>query len=199
MQDIWFLFMLYATHVLGYLMPVFILSSKESLSIVLTQAHHTAPNLFVYGPISAFPLLLLRAPVELWNGSFILSVFNIFNSLFWGDIFFYLVHRLFHTRRFYKFHAEHHQWSIVHPYAAFDATIVEHCLGNVQPFILSGIVCGLQQIEFIYLIALVTFGSVLAHWTKKGPHALHHRNTSVNFGAGLFVLDRLFGTFACDE
>jgi len=189
-----FLALLYTAHVVSYLVPAICLTKKEVFPDVYESTIGFA-NLLVYGPVCAFPLLWTLGPTKLWSGSHLISALNILNALLWSDILFYLVHRLFHTRHLYKFHSMHHQWNNVEPFAAFDASIIEHCAANILPFVLSALACNLGQLEFIYFVSLVTSSSVLAHWSQSGPHALHHRDTSVNFGAGFFLLDKLCGTF----
>ena len=191
-----FLFLLYVLHAYAYMIPCVILTPLDRVPSVKTVQNVVHRNLLVAGPLFALPLLHVFGPDQRSCGSLVASSWHTVEALVMSDLLFYAVHRLLHTKPFNRFHSKHHQWSIDEPFGAFDASVVEHCAGNVFPFIVGSLLAGLQQVELAGFVTFVTFSSVLAHWATDGPHALHHKNTSVNFGAGLFIADKVFGSFA---
>lgn len=187
-------------HVASYTVTCNVIASvrappADRTETVWTNMPRSKCNLYLFGPLSALPVLTLFGPVQHRRESLHRSVFFVLQAMILSDVLFYIAHRLLHTRYFYRFHAEHHRWTSVEPHTAFDASVIEHCFGNVLPFIVACLLAGLDQIEMLHFITLVTVSSVLAHSCENGPHAVHHRQASVNFGAGLFIMDRVVGTF----
>jgi sterol desaturase/sphingolipid hydroxylase (fatty acid hydroxylase superfamily) len=129
-----------------------------------------------------------------------------------NDLWFYVVHRLLHTRWLFKVvHSVHHRSVEVNPFSSYSFHLVEALLitGWVVPAAL------LLPIPLPVLMAAQVLGllnNVMAHlghellpsWWTRAPilrwsntatfHALHHERFKGNYGLFSRVWDRLFGT-----
>jgi sterol desaturase/sphingolipid hydroxylase (fatty acid hydroxylase superfamily) len=151
-------------------------------------------NQFVWTPLVAVPLLYLFPPAPFLSHSFATSVMQFVGCVVLTDIFFYLLHRLFHCRYLYRFHAHHHTWHSPEGFAAFDAHPAEHVFINVLPVLAATIVTQCDWYMLCVWIVFVSVSSVEAH-TVDGNHTVHHRRRNVNYGVGLMLMDRVLGTW----
>lgn len=121
-----------------------------------------------------------------------------------GDIYFYFTHRPLHTKWFFKYHKSHHTGKI-HVAKSLDADGIEHIVGNLGSFL-----CGILLLQYygyiinIYIlgfwVGLATFNTCLSHSNynsqlDNGIHYLHHKNLRCNYGTGLYLMDRLTGSY----
>ena len=121
-----------------------------------------------------------------------------------GDIYFYITHRPLHTKMLFKYHQSHHKGKI-RVSKALDGDAVEHIVGNLGS-VISGILL-LQYIGFIiniYVLGLwvgiATITTCYAHSNYNCPlddglHYLHHKSLRCNYGTGLYIMDRLMGSY----
>lgn len=132
---------------------------------------------------------------------------------------FYVTHRLFHTRALYFMHAQHHVARTAQPLSALSFSVLERLV------LLAGTVGVAALLEPVYPIALrglelylwVNYAlNVLAHsnvevapaWFMRSPlgrvfiattfHALHHDRGRGHYGLFTRTLDRLLGTEVVD-
>ncbi len=125
----------------------------------------------------------------------------------WNEIHFYAVHRIFHTKWFYKFHASHHFSHVPSPFSAYSFHWSEGLLlGAVLPLIM----CfhNFQLFSILVLPILSIVFNVLGHsnidfFPKKSinsifsfskRHSMHHKAPQTNFGFFLPHVDRFMKT-----
>ena len=85
-------------------------------------------NVFIYLPLSLYITLTIQ-PIESNFHSIYFEAFHIFLNIVFGEIWFYTLHRIMHSKYFYKYHKMHHEMKetlglfalYAHP---FDAIIV---------------------------------------------------------------------------
>ena len=131
--------------------------------------------------------------------------------VFFADVWFYYAHRALHANAslYRHVHAPHHARR--HPAAldALNAHPLEHAAANV-----GSAACGALALRAAGLpqcwaglqlwIVVATWSTCAAHSGLKTvvpgvlgtseDHDIHHRKLTVNFGVGLYLLDRLHGT-----
>lgn len=158
-------------------------------------------NVFIYLPLSLF-LTLTVQPIEQNYYSFARETFHIFLNVVFGEIWFYTLHRLMHTKYLYKYHKTHHEVKetigILALYAhPFDAIIVN--MGSIYVLHLL-----LQFSAFqVYLVGTcATVNTIInSHSSKRQNlfHQIHHLKFNVNFGLDLFMDYYVFDTSAAIE
>jgi len=121
-----------------------------------------------------------------------------------SDCYFYITHRPLHTKWLYHLHKSHHTGE-VHVAKSLDADGLEHIVGNLGSFI-SGIALlwYYGYIINIYIVSIwvgiATINTCISHSNKKcyldsGNHLSHHKYRNCNYGFGIYLLDRLLGTY----
>jgi len=121
-----------------------------------------------------------------------------------GDIYFYITHRPLHTKLLFPYHKSHHTGK-VHVAKSLDADGLEHVFGNLGSFL-----CGILLLQYlgyiihIYVLGLwvgfATLNTCLSHSNYNcrlddGLHYLHHKSLRFNYGTGLYIMDRLMGSY----
>lgn len=147
------------------------------------------------------------APTLDWSDSpvWFLAIFLLIPI--WESFYFYWIHRLLHTKLFYRFHALHHRNTDVGPWSGLSMHPVEHFfyfgtafIHFVLPTHPVHLICHLM---FYGLYAITThtgFEGLFAGQKKKVHlgnfhHQMHHRFFEVNYGTMEVPWDKWFGTF----
>lgn len=131
------------------------------------------------------------------------------------EVWFYVTHRLLHTRALYRFHAQHHVAQVTDPLTSLSFSLVERLvlmtggLGlvllamEVMPVTQAGV---MAYIVTNYILNVVGHGNTewlpqrfVSSWAGRlffTPtfHALHHARYQGHYGLYTVVLDRWFGT-----
>jgi lathosterol oxidase len=132
---------------------------------------------------------------------------EVFGLFLWNELYFYLVHRCYHLKPFYKFHLDHHYSTVPSPFSAYSFHWSEGLLlGAVMPFAM--FFHDFQFVSILLLPLMSILMNVLGHsnvdFFPKLPmkhllsfskrHSEHHRMPHKNFGFFLPFLDQWFGT-----
>ena len=121
-----------------------------------------------------------------------------------SDCYFYITHRPMHSKWLYHMHKHHHTGTVCVA-KSLDANALEHIIGNLGSFII-GVVClwYFGVIINIYIVGgwvgFVTINTCISHSNfqctiDSGNHLNHHKYLNCNYGFGLYLMDRLTGTY----
>jgi lathosterol oxidase len=135
-------------------------------------------------------------------------------SLAWWELWFYVGHRLLHTRLLYRFHRPHHAEVGVHPslcFGAFETAFLSS--GFYVPLVVASRAFDAVSVEALVIAFAGAYAlNVLSHvesgplsdWIARSPlrhllnppryHAQHHARARGNYGLNAPWFDRLFGT-----
>jgi sterol desaturase/sphingolipid hydroxylase (fatty acid hydroxylase superfamily) len=125
----------------------------------------------------------------------------------WESFYFYWIHRLLHSRAFYRFHALHHRNTDVGPWSGLSMHPVEHLLyfGTVAIHLVlpTHPVHVIFHLMFYALLAVTSHTGFEGLWFRRAKrvhlgnfhHQLHHRYFEVNYGNLDVPWDKLFGSF----
>lgn len=150
-------------------------------------------NQLVVTPLTLGPLLLVACPTfvdtPVWMG-----VLQVPLCVCVTDLLFYHLHRLMHCPFLYPFHKEHHVWRTPIAASALYAGAFEHVVLNASPPLLAAVLLRCHPFIMCLWVGLATCNTVLAH-SNSGQHSCHHKHSKCNFGVGLMLCDRLYGTY----
>lgn len=131
------------------------------------------------------------------NFSVLYSIINFFMLKVLTDIFFYICHRLFHTKYFYKFHKVHHEIKAPVGISAIYAHPLDFYIGNILPIFLPCYIVYTNIVMIHIWIFLTTWNTInIAHSGYIDVaefHDNHHKYFKYNYGTNCFM-DDLFGT-----
>lgn len=162
---------------------------------------------------SAFECLLLwamangYAPIWTWSDGPVWFVAAFLLIPIWESFYFYLIHRLLHTKYLYRYHALHHRNTDVGPWSGLSMHPVEHFFYFGTAFIHFlvpthpvHLTCHLM---FFGIYAVTTHTGFEGFWAKGQKklhlgnfhHQMHHRFFEVNYGTLEVPMDTFFDTF----
>ena len=185
---LWNAFMVYTAHITGYWATVLVTCAMDPKQWSTACAKVIIRNQLFFTPLVA-PLLLAttsqrETPCLLWQ---------IPAAVVLTDLFFYPLHRMLHHPKLYAMHAAHHAWETPIGMSALYADPFEHCIVNMVPPLLGGMLVGMNPTVMALWAGAASANTVWAHaW--PGQHTDHHRLRTKNYGVGLMLLDRTLGT-----
>ncbi len=138
----------------------------------------------------------INIPVK--NNFYFNDIFIFIPYIFISDLVFYSTHRIMHYKYLYKYHKQHHLWNEPVSTSFLDSNPFEHLLVNIPTVIVPLYVIHISDIQQMIWIIIVTTQSILSHmelYDINGPHIKHHKLRKVNYGTGLYLCDRLLGTY----
>lgn len=140
----------------------------------------------------------------------------IFMLFFWGEAFFYLVHRMIHWSPLYFIHRVHHRAQVPNSFTGYSFSILERVVHHLYSWVyiwpLAKII-PITAVDAAVYVFVVNMYSIVEHtnirllpywWNRRmilkyfiDPtyHAIHHKDQSKNFGLCLNLFDRLLGTY----
>ena len=190
----WDACIVYAAHIWGYWATVMVTCAMDNSQWSTACAKIVIRNQLLFTPLLA-PLLLV-ATTQPFSTSCLL--WQIPGAVVLSDIFFYPMHRMLHHHTLYSMHAAHHEWEKPIGMSALYADVFEHCVVNMVPPLLSGIVVGMNPAVMALWAAAASANTVWAHaWENQ--HTDHHELRTKNFGVGLMAMDRVMGTLYTEK
>ncbi|MEQ1724233.1 MAG: sterol desaturase family protein [Pseudobdellovibrio sp.] len=174
---------------------------------IQTEIKRSMLSILMFGLLS-FPMYeglkssFLNIKFEFTWVTFIVESFALF---LWNEVYFYVSHRTFHFKIFYKYHADHHYSHVPSPFSAYSFHWSEGIiLGAVMPVIMC-----FHDFQFYSLMTLPIMSivmNVLGHsnvdfnpdkpmnsllsFSKR--HSLHHKIPHSNYGFFLPYFDMIF-------
>jgi len=132
-------------------------------------------------------------------------IFTVLGWLVMSDAIFTLTHRTLHTPTFYWIHKQHHlnnSKTGTYSTSTFDSHILEFLFGNVATALIPPLILrGTDTMQMVWFVT-ATINTILSHTNVsqwgfgEGPHLIHHRRMKCNYGQGLYLWDRLLGTYS---
>ena len=122
----------------------------------------------------------------------------------YNDIYFFVMHRPLHTKYLYKYHKSHHTGK-TRVAKSLDSDMLEHIVGNLGSFF-SGIFLlqyfgYIMNVYVLFLwVGIATVNVCVSHigedkLSNTNPHYIHHKRRKCNYGSGIYLMDRLVGTY----
>ena len=177
------------------------IKSKEELLTIYKKTYKLVFfNVFVsIIPVIYFSSYIINTNVKyLWNISFCKFIFELLCFSYLIDIFFYLFHRLFHTKLLYKYHKIHHQIKKPIGISAFYFHPIDFIFGNIIPIVLSIYISQMSLLTIHITLCIITFDTIfIGHSGNKklsNFHDNHHKYFCFNFGTNKFM-DKLLLTY----
>jgi len=192
---------LFYIHIICYWTMVFLYDKNVPDKDYENAIVSSLKNQIVYTLPSTL-LLCYYYPIQYANffSSFIYFPVLIISS----DCYFYITHRPLHSKWLYHLH-KHHHTGTVHVAKSLDANGLEHVIGNLGSFIIGilllwyiGIIMNFYAI--CGWVGLATVNTCISHsngacFLDTGKHLDHHRYRQYNYGFGLYLMDRITGTY----
>ena len=170
--------------------------NKEQYSAKLQQKHIEKLfwNVFVFQPLSLGVILYIRPPVDTYH-SLSAEILYVLIQIGFGEVWFYTIHYIIHTKYLYRFHKTHHENNEVIGIFALYAHPFDAIVTNIGSIILLHYIIHFSvfHVYFIGTIAIVNTVISSHTGTKVGFHQLHHKRFTCNYGMNYFM-DKLFGT-----
>lgn len=159
-------------------------------------------NMLIISPIiySFIDLYLIDNNIPPTTFQFI----NIVIILLIQNIGYYIVHKLFHLSKFYKFHKFHHKFDkTLIPSLGNAVSITEFIFAYMLPFVLGAYITNPSEISMIIPLFLVAVLNMSIHCQElnrfKYPayivspnnHFIHHQQRNKHFAAPILNIDKL--------
>jgi sterol desaturase/sphingolipid hydroxylase (fatty acid hydroxylase superfamily) len=181
---------------------------------IRTEIRRSMISILMFGLLSFFVCAGLRHGVYHLNYELSWTTVGLeaLALFFWNEIHFYTIHRAYHLKRFYKYHADHHYSHVPSPFSAYSFHWSEgFLLGAVMPIAM--LVHDFQYMSLLLLPVMSILMNVMGHsnldlfptkgigsiWSFSKRHSLHHKIPHANFGFFLPYLDKVLGTAQHDD
>lgn len=113
------------------------------------------------------------------------------------DFIFYVCHRVFHYNKtlYVHIHEQHHEYDPPIAPAALYSHPIEHLCINLSSTIFPMFIVRASLPVALLWTTIASINVVVAHSDiHGGAHTGHHKYKTCNYGVGLLVFDRIFGT-----
>ena len=151
-------------------------------------------NVFVFQPLSLGAIVTIQ-PIVVDFESVWKELSYIILQIGFGEVWFYTIHYLFHTKHLYRFHKTHHENSEVIGMFALYAHPVDAIVLNLGSMILLHYFIPFSVFHVFFIGSIATINTIITSHTgtSAGFHQEHHRRFHYNYGMNYFM-DRLFRT-----
>jgi sterol desaturase/sphingolipid hydroxylase (fatty acid hydroxylase superfamily) len=192
---------LFFIHIICYWTIVFLYDKNVPINDLKIAAYSSLKNQVLY-TLPSTVIFFNNYPT---NYEHFLSSFGYLPILIISsDCYFYITHRPMHCKWLYHMHKHHHTGSVCVA-KSLDANALEHIVGNLGSFIIGILFLWyFGLIINIYIVGgwvgLVTINTCISHSNLQclldsGKHLNHHKYLNCNYGFGLYLMDRLGGTY----
>ena len=113
------------------------------------------------------------------------------------DFIFYACHRVFHYNKtlYVHIHEQHHEYDPAIAPAALYSHPIEHLCINLSSTVFPMFLVKASLPVALLYTTIASINVVVAHSDiHGGAHTGHHKYKTCNYGVGLLVFDRIFGT-----
>ena len=172
-------------------------TQNKDLYVNKIKRHHVENlfwNVFVFQPLSLGSVLYMLPPADNYH-SLLAEALYILSQIVVGEVWFYTIHYIIHSKYLYKYHKTHHENNEVIGIFALYAHPLDAIITNFGSIFLLHYFIRFSVFH-IYLIGTVaTVNTIVSSHTGRtcGFHQNHHRMFRCNYGMNYFM-DRLFGT-----
>ena len=191
---------MFGLHFLSYWSMVYKYDTHFHKDYIIALQNSLRNQIFVTFPTTA--LFFYWYPIHYDNLLYSIAALPII--IVCGDIYFYLSHRPLHSKYLWAFHKSHHHGKVCVA-KSLDADIPEHLIGNLGSFVIGFLVLNyfnfIVNIYVVHLWGLIaTINTCISHSAGNAPfdtgvHHIHHKSLKYNFGTGLYLMDRLMGSY----
>lgn len=147
-----------------------------------------------------------KVPLITWKQHPVWFVALFFVIILIREVHFYLIHRLIHTEKLFKYvHSLHHRNNNVAPWSGMSMHPVEHLA--YMSVLLIHFVIPSSPVHFFFHTVHLTLTPASGHTGFEGPlfngkmpsgsyfHYPHHKYVNCNFGMEIIPMDKWFGNF----
>ena len=153
-------------------------------------------NVFVFQPFGLGLVLFVQPPVTNVQDSVWIELMHIILQIGVGEIWFYTIHYLLHTKYLYRFHKTHHENNEVIGIFALYAHPIDAIVLNIGSMFLLHYFFRFSVFHLYFIGTLATINTVVSSHTGvccDHFHQQHHRRFTCNYGMDFFM-DRIFKT-----
>ena len=125
-------------------------------------------------------------------------IWQIPSLLFLHDFLFYHLHRIMHNRHLYKYHKQHHHPKNNIGAGALYSGKIDFLLVNIAPAYIPTIILQMNLLLTSIWVTISTISTVCIHSGYSyfdQRHSYHHSSSKINYGLGLYLFDRIYGTY----
>jgi sterol desaturase/sphingolipid hydroxylase (fatty acid hydroxylase superfamily) len=172
--------------------------NKELYTTKLKQTHveNLFWNVFVFQPLSLWGILYIQPPIIVYDTIFTEICYMILQIGF-GEVWFYTIHYLIHSKYLYRYHKTHHENTEVIGIFALYAHPFDAIITNLGSMLFLHYFIRFSFFHIYLVGTIATLNTILMSHTnmKCGFHQEHHRRFTCNYGMNYFM-DKLCGTSA---
>jgi sterol desaturase/sphingolipid hydroxylase (fatty acid hydroxylase superfamily) len=158
------------------------------------------PNTLYYVGLNVIVSFLVSIPIfNFWqskttNDSIFVILIKYLISGAIADVYFYLSHRLMHTKHFYTYHSVHHRVLYPRAYTCVYCHWIEMILCNIPTIIIGPLLVDMSLASLNLWMFIVCFNTMYGHsggefsflWKNK-HHYLHHTKINGNYGMSRYT------------
>ena len=174
---------------------------------IVTEIKRSFVSILMFAVLSLWMCYGLKSGIYKYNYIFRFEEYiaEVLALFLWNEIYFFIIHKSFHLKMFYKYHVDHHFSFVPSPFSAYSFHWSEGLLlGAVMPIAML-----FYDFEFWSIMTLPVMSIILnalghsnldffpnkdinSLYSFSKRHSLHHQNPHKHFGFFLPWLDMLY-------